>query len=169
MAHLKDCFSEFLQEMYEITAIQSDIFSTQNLKDHIQKQLKNKVSFVNICNKGFVMSSAIDIEAISDEDVQDILFQQEAQDFAIKYRRHVLKIKKHALPDLIDSAVLEKGECEIPKWLNLFWETALNGVGKKTGNRVKRLSSCFAQDSIYSITRGTIKPLTKLQKTMDGH
>ncbi|RVE41875.1 hypothetical protein evm_013483 [Chilo suppressalis] len=154
MAHLNDCYAEFLTELYEIADLNASIFSTTALQDHIKKELRNKISMVKL----FVMSVEIDIETVEDEEIENILFQQEAQDFALKYRKHILKIKKNALPDFIDSEVLDRGECDIPKWLRIFWSTALSGVRKKICNRVERLSSCYSQDSIYSITRGNIKP-----------
>ena len=61
------------------------------------------------------------------------------------------------MPAFIDNKVFEKGECEIPKWLKKFWISALGGLRKKTP-KIERLSSCFAQDSIYNISNGAIKP-----------
>lgn len=61
------------------------------------------------------------------------------------------------MPDFIDSAVLDKGECEVPRWLNTFWVTALSGQNQKINERVERQASCYAQDCIYSITKGQIK------------
>lgn len=68
-----------------------------------------------------------------------------------------MKIKK-PLTHYIDSEVLNKEECDVPNWLNIFWTTALSGICKKSCNRVQRLSSFYSQDSIYIITRGYIKP-----------
>lgn len=62
------------------------------------------------------------------------------------------------MPDLIDENALDKGVCDIPKWLELFWKTALSGVGKKAKDRVNRLSRTYASDSIYCITLGRVKP-----------
>lgn len=42
LAHLKNCFSEFLREMYEIVDLEANVFSTHALKDYIQSQLKKK-------------------------------------------------------------------------------------------------------------------------------
>lgn len=86
------------------------------------------------------------------------MFEQEAQDFAWKYRNHILKIKRNLLPEIIDDEVLDKGECDIRQWLRIFWTTALNGFDKRPSVRVERLSSWFSQDSIYTITRGRIRP-----------
>lgn len=158
LIHLQDCYTEFLKETYENTDLEASIFSTHVLKDFILKTLQNKITVVKISNKQFCISSEVDIEAIDDEEIQDIIFEQEAQDFALKYRKNIMKIKKKPLTDFIDSEVLNKGECDIPKWLNIFWTTALSGVGKESCDRVRRLSSCYSQDSIYSITRGYIKP-----------
>ena len=81
LAYLKNCFSQFVTEMYEIAELDLNIFSTHALKDYIQSELKNKISFINIANETFVMSSQIDIETVCDEEIENILFEQEAQDF----------------------------------------------------------------------------------------
>ncbi|CAG9574798.1 unnamed protein product [Danaus chrysippus] len=153
LAHLKYCYAEFVKEMYEHANLEATTFSNKALKDYIQTQLRHKISLVNISNQQFVISSEVDIEATDDEEISNILFEQEAQDFALKYRKNILKIKKKPLTDFIDSEVLNEGECDVPKWLDLFWTTALNGIGKESCDRVQRLSSCYSQDSIYSITR----------------
>lgn len=158
LAHLKYCYAEFVKEIYEHANLEATTFSNQALKDYIQTQLKHKISLVNISNQQFFISSEIDIETIDDEEINDILFEQEAKDFALKYRKNILGIKKKPLTDFIDSEVLNEGECDVPKWLDIFWTTALSGIGKESCDRVRRLSSSFSQDSIYSITRGYIKP-----------
>lgn len=158
MAHLRNMFSDFLTELYETADLDATIFSTASLQDYVQKELKNKISILKISRKPFVVSAEIDFETVNHEEIENMIFEQEAQDFALKYRKNILKIKKKALPDSIDSEALDRGECDIPKWLNIFWTTALSGVEKKICNRVDRLSSCYSQDSIYSITRGHIKP-----------
>lgn len=94
LAHLKYCYAEFVKEIYEHANLEATTFSTQAIKDYIQTQLKHKVSLVNISNKQFFISSEIDIETIDDEKIQDILFEQEVKDFALKYRKNILKIKK---------------------------------------------------------------------------
>ncbi|KAL7290743.1 hypothetical protein TKK_0015494 [Trichogramma kaykai] len=60
--------------------------------------------------------------------------------------------------DRIDIETLLTGECEIPKWLKLFWQTTLGGMNKRNSDRIERLSDCYSQDSIFSITKGNIKP-----------
>ncbi|CAG9576259.1 unnamed protein product [Danaus chrysippus] len=124
LAHLKYCYAEFVKEMYEHSNLEATTFSNKALKDYIQTQLRHKISLVNISNQQFVISSEVDIEATDDEEI-----------------------------NFIDSEVLNEGECDVPKWLDLFWTTALNGIGKESCDRVQRLSSCYSQDSIYSITR----------------
>lgn len=93
-AHLKDCYAEFVMELYANANLEAAMFSNQPLKDFIREKLKNEISFVKISHKLFVISSEIDIESIDDEEIEEILFEQEAQEFAIKYRRNILKIKK---------------------------------------------------------------------------
>lgn len=58
----------------------------------------------------------------------------------------------------MDAAALDQGECEIPPWLRLFWKTAIRGIKNKESDQTKRLAHVHVQDSIYSITRGRIKP-----------
>lgn len=87
---------------------------------------------------------------IDDEEIQDILFEKEAPDLALKYGTNILKIKKKPLADFIDNEILNK--CDI------CWTSVLSGVGKESCNRIRRLSSCYSQGSIYSISRGYIKP-----------
>lgn len=105
-----------------------------------------------------MISKDVDIETIDNDEIQKIVFQQKAEEFAIEYRAHILAIKKNKLPDFVDSNTLRKGECEVPAWLNSFWLTALSGFNNKLNDRVRRLASTYSQDSIYSITRGNIKP-----------
>lgn len=66
------------------------------------------------------MSAEMDIESIDDDEIREIIFEKKALEFAIKYHTHILKIRKCALPDFLDSEALDKGECEIPNWLRLF-------------------------------------------------
>lgn len=95
LIHLQDCYTEFLKETYENTDLEASIFSTHVLKDFILKTLQNKITVIKISNKQFCISSEVDIEAIDDEEIQDIIFEQEAQDFALKYRKNIMKIKKN--------------------------------------------------------------------------
>lgn len=62
------------------------------------------------------------------------------------------------MPEVIDSLVINKGECDIPSWLDLFWKTVLSGAGKKASDKTQRLSNSYSFDSIYSVTMGNIKP-----------
>ncbi|KAH0535119.1 hypothetical protein KQX54_013729 [Cotesia glomerata] len=110
LAHLKYCYAEFVTEYYEQANLEATTFSNQALKDYIKTQLKHQISLVNISNQQFLISSEIDIETIDDEEINDILFEQEVKDFALKYRKNISKLKRKPRTDFIDSEVLNEGE-----------------------------------------------------------
>lgn len=157
LTHLKNCFTQFLCDLYALENVDCTAFSTSSVKQHVADQFKKKIKFIELGRKLFVVSSRMDLETITDEEIRSLIFEQEAVEFAVKYRANILKIKKNALPDHLDSEALSKGECDIPRWLVSFWQVVLRGVDNRVDSRVDRLSSCFAQDSIYSVTRGQIK------------
>lgn len=95
LSHLKHVYVQFLQELYQVESIEnSNIFNTSAIKEYIQNTLKRKITFVTLSEKQYVISSAVDIESVADEEINDIIFEQEAEEFAIKYRKQILKIKK---------------------------------------------------------------------------
>lgn len=65
------------------------------IKDMLQKNLKNEIQFVTIAGETYVVSSDVNIDQISDEDIENLLFENEAVNFALKFRKHILKIKKN--------------------------------------------------------------------------
>lgn len=92
LTHLKYCYAEFVKEIYEHANVEATTFSNKALKDYVENQLRHKISLVNISNQQFFISSEVDIETIDDEEINNILFEQEAKDFALKYRKNILKI-----------------------------------------------------------------------------
>ena len=125
---LEQCYIECLQDLYKLEQVNcTNMFTTNSLKTFIQNQLKNKIQLIHISGHVYVMSADIDIESVEDEEIQEIIFQNEAKIFALKYRAHILRIQKKNLPDYLDSNALDKGECDIPNWLKIFWRTALGG------------------------------------------
>lgn len=159
LTHLKHCFVTFSEELHEIGNFKNDsLFHLYNIRTHLEKQFKRNIRFVYLNKKLYIMSAQMDIHDASDEEIRELIFEQEAVDFALKYRSHLLKIKSHPLLEYLNNEALQKGECEIPRWLRLFWTKALSGVNDKHNDRIDRLASNFSQDSIYAVNRGRIKP-----------
>lgn len=75
------------------------------------------------------------------------LYLSEVEEFAVKYRKHILKITNEFLPNMLNDIELNGGECEIHRWLPLFWKTALTRVKNRQSDRTNRLASCYAYDS----------------------
>lgn len=115
---------------------------------------------MSLVDQLYIMSAAVDIELVSDEEIKNIIFIEEAKLFALKYRGNILKIERKVLPDNLDTDELDKGECDVPKWLNVFWKYALGGprIKYQTTDEIDRVSSAFSQDSIFSIHNGKISP-----------
>ncbi|XP_050505694.1 uncharacterized protein LOC126883969 [Diabrotica virgifera virgifera] len=159
VTYLQDIYILFLQEVYESEGkdFPENLITTNTLRQYMEIHLKKKIKFEYFSKKWFVMSVNTDLENINDDEILDIIFEQECREFAIKYRKKILQIKKKPLPDFLDAEALNKGECDIPNWLNVFWKTALSGTKVET-ERIERLTACLASDSIYSITKGNIKP-----------
>lgn len=158
MTHLKNVFMQYLQDLYALEDIQRSTFSFTSISSYIEQHFKGKIQRIVLGRKVYLASVDVSIESIADEQIQELIFEQEALEFAAKFRAFILKIRKHALPDEIDSEILAKGECEVPRWLTSFWNIALSGSDNRMNDRVIRLSSSLAQDSIYNVTRGNIKP-----------
>lgn len=158
---IEQCYIVFLQEIYEREKVDCpNKFTTNALRKLIEYSFKKKIQIVSIGSNLYLMSAATDIQLINDEEITNIIFIEEAKIFALKYRAHILQIQKKPLPDYIDSSVLDKGECEVPEWLDTFWKYAIGGPRMKYGttDEIGRISSTFSEDSIYSIHRGKIKP-----------
>lgn len=155
-----DCFIEFLDELHTAAGLQNDYSCAivNNLANQINQEFKRRIKAVLLDKKTYYMTPDIDINTVNDSEIRDIIFEQETAEYAMKFRANILKINSKPLPEYLDSAALEKGECETPKWLNLFWTTVLSGVKKKITDRVSRLASTFSQDAIYNVTKGCIKP-----------
>lgn len=176
LQYLKICFTEFLYELHELENLERNIFSTGSINQQmIQAEFKHEIKVITVCQKLYIISKRVDIRSIDDEQFENILFEQEVEIFAAKYRRRILRIQKDPLPDFIDSERLSKGECKIPSWLNIFWTTVLGGIKprSKCTPRVKRLASCYSQDSIFSVTHGKVKPPKQIllgiaMKTLTG-
>lgn len=133
LTHLKHCFIEFLEELYIAAGLPNDYSFTiiNNICNSIQEKFKKKIKAVLLDKKTYFMSPQIDINKINDEEIREIIFEQDAKEFAMKFRANILKIKSKPLPEYLDGAALEKGECETPRWLQSFWTTVLNGIIKK--------------------------------------
>lgn len=85
---------EYIEDLYKSAKFDVTTLSTAAIKDMLLKNLKNEIKFISIAGKAFVASFDINIDEISDEDVENLLFENEVVNFALKYRKHILKIKK---------------------------------------------------------------------------
>lgn len=149
LTYLKHCFVTFLEELHEIAGLESDsLFHLYNIKAHLEKQFKKNICCLYLNKKLYFISAQINIHDASDEEIRQLLFEREAAEFALKYRSHLLNIKSQPLPEYLNNEAIQKGECEIPRWLRLFWTIALSGMDDKHNDRIDRLASNFSQDSI---------------------
>lgn len=169
MEFLELYYIQLLKKWYEVEDVQCKNLTTQNIKKYIQTQFKNEIQFKILFKKLYVMASDFELEFMDDNEIEDIIFEQEAVMFALKYRERILKIKTKPLQDILDSDALEKGECDIPDWLLSFWRTTLGGFDDKYGRNenLERLASTYAQDSIYGIHNGKIKPRKHIMGNFD--
>ncbi|CAH0562800.1 unnamed protein product [Brassicogethes aeneus] len=84
---------------------------------------------------------------------------------AITLREEIFSIPKRELPDALNATEIARGECSIPDSLQIFYETLLGGANlrRRFVEKCKRLSSSFAQDAIFGVTNGKVKPAKHLQ------
>ena len=87
------------------------------------------------------------------------------QQAAIISRQDIFSIKKRELPDAINAAEIARGECTIPDSILIFYETLLSGGSscRRHSEKCRRLTSSFAQDVIFGVTNGQVKPAKHLQ------
>ncbi|CAG9762688.1 unnamed protein product [Ceutorhynchus assimilis] len=110
--------AQFLDELHVAAGLQNDYFghSIINLSNQIQQNLKSKIKCVIMDKKTYFMSQEMNINEINDAEIREIIFEQEAADFAMKYRANILKVKSTPLPEYLDSTALKRGEWETPRW-----------------------------------------------------
>lgn len=98
---LETYYTSILLNLYQLEQMEcTNMFTTNKLKLCIKSTFKKKIQIIQLANQLYIMSADIDIENIDDEEIENIIFTEEAKLFALKYRSHVLKIKKKNITGL---------------------------------------------------------------------
>ena len=151
----KPCSVEFLKQIYidkltsESNASES-LFTASHLEEKLLKKMDKKIKIGTIGRKKIVMP--FNASKLSDEDKEDLENREIISRGAMLLRKRIL--------DLVEKYDPKNGEFEIPADIIDFFKTILCGfdVEQRNSKEVTRLAESMAQDVIYAITDGKIKP-----------
>ena len=140
----------------------SDIQSSK-LESKLMNKYSEVIQFKVLIKKKIVYPGNITIpEKCNTEPLDKIDLLQQA---AIILRQDIFSIKKHELSDAINAAEIDRGECTIPDSILIFYETLLSGGSsrRRHSKKCKRLTSSFAENVIFGVTKGQVKRAKHLQ------
>ena len=160
----KLCNDSMRMQIHESNAEESysDIQSSK-LESKLMNKYSEVIQFKVLIKKKIVYPRNITIpENFNTEPLDKIDLLQQA---AIILRQDIFSIKKREPPDAIDDAEIARGECTIPDSILIFNETLLSGGSSRRRHieKCKRLTSSFAQDVIFGVTKGQVKLAKHLQ------
>ena len=142
-----------------------DIQSSK-LESKLMKRYSKDIEFRLLIRKKVVHPRNMVIpENFSTEPLDKIDLLQRA---AITLRQEIFSIEKRELPNAINATEIGRGECTIPDSVQIFYETLLSGGSsrRRRSEKCKRLSSSFAQDVVFEVTNGQVKPAKKSRSTI---
>ncbi|XP_011874807.1 PREDICTED: uncharacterized protein LOC105565870 [Vollenhovia emeryi] len=131
-------------------------FNEQHLQNKIIRKYENEIKIMTMHNKKIVMpiNHTIDDGLFSLLKDKDIL-----QNAALILRRQILNIRKTALPTILKTTDLLRGECSIPQEITDFYTTLLGGFQRRrrTNINCQRKIKSLSEDLIYAVKNGKIK------------
>ena len=135
-----------------------NLFSIQHLENKILNTFNKKIEIVTMNKKKIVKPTGGVI--LQDHDFQILEKSDIVQRAALILRQEILKIEKNEIPDTCTANDLITGECCIPDILSNFYFTLLSGSSRrrKRSSNCQRIMKSFAQDAIFAVRNGSIKP-----------
>ncbi|CAH0562925.1 unnamed protein product [Brassicogethes aeneus] len=142
----------------ELPKCTKDIFSSHHIEKKLLQTFKNQIKIITIKHKKIVKTYQGHI--LEDQEFTELENTDIIERAALILRQQILNMDPDRIPDEMTADDLIKGESTTPKAVHIFYKTLLSGASRrrKESSKCKRIVESLADNSIYAVSNGKIKP-----------
>ncbi|KMQ92559.1 hypothetical protein RF55_7436 [Lasius niger] len=155
---LEKMYTDCLTQEYERIGIFSGVLPSCHLEDKLLNTFNQKIAIITMNKQKLVKPYAGVL--LQDNDLIKLEKEDIVARAALILREEIRTMESNKLPNQLTANDLIKGECSVPNMLTEFYSTLLGSTSyrRKRSSQCHRIANSFAQDVIYAVSNGRIKP-----------